>query len=159
SDGAGNSPVRIKVTFVVRTRPNEPTPGAGTGIRLMLTNSCTPTCSKTISFGTGFGATDGIDLLYGESLFTVGDRAAANNNADSTKRCFAYFEPMNPGVDQAFLDPNNLGTLRDFRPEKADTTLLYKVDFGTGGPLCYPLSVCFDPTDLPEGSRFIIRDV
>ncbi len=159
SPGAGNSPLRIKVTFVVRGRPNEPNPGAGTGIRLQLTNSCTPTCTKTISFGTGVGATDGVDILYGETLFTVGDRNAAQSNADSTKRCFAYFESLNPNTDPLFLDPNNLGTLRDFRTDKADSTLLYKVNFGTGGPLCYPLSICFDPTDLPEGSRFVIRDV
>lgn len=159
SAGAGNSPVRIKVTFVVRGRPNEPTPGAGTGIRLQLTNSCTPTCTRTLSFGTGVGASDGVDLLYGETLFTVGDRSAAQSSVDSTKRCFAYFEPLNPNADPLFLDPNNLGTNRDFRSEKADSTLIYKVDFGTGGPLCYPLSVCFDPTDLPEGSRLIIRDI
>jgi hypothetical protein len=36
---------------------------------------------------------------------------------------------------------------------------LYKVDFGTGGPLCYPLSVCLDPTDLPAGARIVIRDI
>ncbi|MDP4230773.1 MAG: T9SS type A sorting domain-containing protein [Bacteroidota bacterium] len=159
SAGAGNSPLRIKVTFVVRARPNEPTPGAGTGIRLQLTNSCTPTCTRVISFGTGVGATDGVDLLYGEDLFTVGDRAAAQASTDSTKRCFAYFEPLNPNADPLFLDPNNLGTVRDFRSDKGDSTYLYKVDFGTGGPLCYPLSVCFDPTDLPEGSRFVIRDI
>src|SRR5207237_9150814 len=40
-----------------------------------------------------------------------------------------------------------------------DSTLLFRVHFNTGGPLCYPLSVCFDPTDLPDGARFIIRDV
>lgn len=159
SDGANNSPLRIKVTFVVRARPDEPSPGAGTGIRLQLTNSCTPTCTKTITFGTGAGATDGVDILYGENLFTVGDRAAANTNADSTKRCYAYFESLNPNTDPLFQDPNNLGTGRDIRSNTADSTLLYKVNFGTGGPLCYPLSVCVDPTDLPEGSRMIIRDI
>ena len=159
SDGASNSPLRIKVTFVVRARPNEPTPGAGTGIRLQLTNSCTPTCTKTISFGTGTGASDGVDILFGEGIFTVGDRAAAQNNADTAQRCFAYFEPLDPNADPKFLDPNTLGTVRDFRSDKADSTLLYKVNFGTGGPLCYPLSICFDPTDLPEGSRFVIRDI
>jgi len=159
SDGASDSPLRIKVTFVVRGRPDEPSPSAGTGIRLQLTNSCSPTCTKTITFGTGVGATDGVDILYGEDLFTVGDRAAANTNADSTKRCYAYFESLNPNTDPLFQDPNNLGIVRDIRPNNADSTLIYKVDFGTGGPLCYPLSVCIDPTDLPEGSRVIIRDI
>ncbi|MFI5263631.1 MAG: T9SS type A sorting domain-containing protein, partial [Candidatus Kapaibacterium sp.] len=159
SDGAGNSPLRLKVTFVVRARPNEPAPGAGTGIRLQLTNSCVPTCTQTIAFGTGTGASDGVDILFGENLFTVGDRSAAQNNADTSKRCYAYFEPLNPGVDPLFQNPNNLGTTRDFRADNGDSTLLYKVDFGTGGPLCYPISICFDPTDLPDGSRFVIRDI
>jgi hypothetical protein len=159
SEGAGNSPLRLKVTFVVRARPNEPTPGAGTGIRLQLTNSCTPTCTQSISFGTGAGASDGVDILFGETLFTVGDRSAAQTSTDPTKVCFAYFEPLNPNTDPLFADPNNLGTRRDFRADNGDSTLLYKVDFGSGGPLCYPVSICFDPTDLPEGSRFVIRDI
>ena len=160
SDGASNSPLRLKVTFIVRGRPNEPTPGAGTGIRLQLTNSCTPSCTRTLIFGTAAGATDGVDLLYGEDLFTVGDKTAAQTSSDPTQNCFGYFEPLNPNVDPLFLDPNNLGTVRDFRADNADSTLLYKVDFGTGGPLCYPLTVCVDVTsDLPDGSRLIIRSL
>ncbi len=159
SDGASNSPSRIKVTFVVRARPDEPNESGGTGIRLNLTNSCSPSCTRQLVFGTGTGATDGIDLLYGESIFTVGDRATANSNPDPTQKCYAYFETLNPNADPAFQDPNFLGTSRDIRSNTNEGTILYKVTFGTGGALCYPLNVCFDPTDLPEGSRFIIRDI
>ncbi|HYM35351.1 MAG TPA: hypothetical protein VET48_08150, partial [Steroidobacteraceae bacterium] len=161
SDGASNSPSRIKVMFVVRARPDEPTEAGGTGIHVVLTNSCTPTCVDTLVFGTGVGASDGIDLLYGETIFTTADRAAANSNPDSTHRCYAYFQPLNSNADPQYQDPNFLGTLRDIRSDAAtnDTTLLYKVVFGSGGPLCYPMTVCIDPVDLPEGSRMIIRDV
>ncbi|MEP7235758.1 MAG: hypothetical protein ABI778_10730, partial [Ignavibacteriota bacterium] len=159
SEGALNSPLRLKVTFIVRARPDEPSPGSGTGIRLQLTNSCNPTCTRQLSFGTGTGASDGVDILFGENLFTTGDRSAAINSSDPTKVCYAYFEPLDVNSDPLFGDPNNLGTSRDFRANNADSTLLYKVTFGTGGPLCYPISICFDPTDLPEGSRFVIRDI
>lgn len=159
ADGASNSPVRIKVQLIVRANPDEPTAGGGTGIHVSLTNSCSPTCTKTLVFGSGHGATNGIDLLYGETIFSTDDRNTANTNVDISKRCYAYFEPMDPGADPAFQDPNTLGTIRDIRSNTGDSTLLYKVDFGAGGPLCYPISVCMDPTDFPEGSRVIVRDV
>lgn len=159
SDGASNSPTRIRVMFVVRARPDEPTEAGGTGIRLNLTNACTPTCTRTLVFGSGPGASEGIDLLYGETVFTVGDRSLAQSNPDTTQRCYAYFEPLNPNVDPKYQDPSFLGTLRDIRSNTNDSTILYKVTFGSGGPLCYPITVCLDPTDLPEGSRVIIRDI
>src|SRR5205823_6543086 len=99
------------------------------------------------------------DILYGETPFYQSDAASALANADPSKHCYAYFSPLNRNVDPAFADPNLLGTSRDFRSRTADSTLLFQVHFNTGGPLCYPLSVCFDPTDLPDGARFIIRDV
>ncbi|MBS1904196.1 MAG: T9SS type A sorting domain-containing protein [Bacteroidetes bacterium] len=159
SDGASNSPARIRVMFVVRARPDEPSEAGGTGIRLNITNSCTPTCTRTLVFGTGAGASEGIDLLYGETEFTVGDRALAQSNPDTTQRCYAYFEPLNPNADPEYQNPNFLGTLRDIRSNTTDSTILYKVTFGSGGPLCYPITVCLDPTDLPEGSRVVIRDI
>jgi hypothetical protein len=165
SDGASNSPLRIKVILVVRARPNEPNPGAGTGIRLNLTNSCTPSCTTTISFGTASSdptqpdATDGVDILYGETPFTQADATAALGDPNQANHCYAYFQPLNPNVDPLFQDPNVLGIRRDFRSRTADSTLLFKVVFNTGGPLCYPMSVCFNPTDLPDGARFVIRDI
>ncbi len=159
ADGAANSPTRIKVTFVVRGQMDEPTAGSGSGIHVSITNSCSPTCTRNLVFGTAKGATDGIDLLYGEDLFTDGDKAAALSNLDSTKRCYAYFEPMHPESDTAFANPSNLGTIRDIRSDRLDTSLQYKVVFGSGGPLCYPVTICMDPADFPEGSRVIVRDV
>ncbi|MEI8133714.1 MAG: T9SS type A sorting domain-containing protein [bacterium] len=166
SDGASNSPLRLKVTLIVRAHPNESNTNGGSGIRLKLTNSCTPTCTTTIAFGTANAdlgipdASEGIDILYGETPFQTTDAAAALADANAAKHCYAYFQPLNPGLEPAYQqNPNLLGTTRDFRSRTADSTLFYKVVFNTGGPLCYPMSVCFDPLDLPDGARFVIRDI
>ena len=161
SDGAGNSPARILVTFIVRASPDEPTVGgAGTGIHLTLTNACNPSCSNSLVFGTGAGATDGIDELYGEDIFTQTQRAARESNPNVSQRCWAVFEPLDPSVDIRFQDPNFAGILRDIRANTADTTILYLVRFNaTGSQSCYPVTVCMDPNDFPAGSRIIVRDV
>jgi len=162
SDGAYNSPSRILVTFIVRRRPDEPTPGNGTGIRLTLTNSCTPSCSSTITFGTGPGATAGIDPIYGETIFSTSDATLHDTNVVPSQRCYAYFRPLDLTVDPQFLDPTFLGTLRDIRSDipTGKTTILYKVVFsaGSGATTCYPVTVCVDPSDFPAGARIIARD-
>ncbi len=160
SDGAFNSPAKIRVRFIVRRRPNEPTNATGTGIRLTLTNSCNPQCSNTIVFGTGPGATAGIDPLYGETIFSTNDRSTADTNVVANQRCFAYFQPFDFSIDSAFQDPTFLGTLRDIRSENTDTTILYKVVFsaGSGATNCYPVTVCVDPGDFPSGARIVARD-
>jgi hypothetical protein len=158
SDGASNSPARILVRFIVRARPDEPNDNAGSGIRLTLTNSCNPRCSNMLVFGTGEGATDGIDALFGEDIFTQSQRTAIENSADPNQRCWAHFEPRNMNADIRFQDPDFAGTLRDIRSDLSDTTILYKVVFSAGNPLCYPVTVCVDPTDFPDGARIIARD-
>jgi hypothetical protein len=160
SDGALNSPARILVRLIVRRRPNEPSTGNGTGIRLTLTNSCLPQCSNTITFGTGPGATAGLDPLYGETVFSTNDRLTRDTNVVAGQRCWAYFRPFDLNVDPAFQDPTFLGTDRDIRNENTDTTILYKVIFsaGSGATNCYPVTVCVDPSDFPAGARIIARD-
>jgi hypothetical protein len=160
SDGAFNSPAKIFVRLIVRRRPNEPTSAGGTGIRLTLTNSCLPQCSSTIVFGTGPGATAGIDPLYGETIFSMNDRTLHDTNVVASQRCWAYFAPLDVNADPAFGDPTFLGTLRDIRSEKTDTTILYKVVFsaGSGATNCYPVTVCVDPGDFPAGGRIVARD-
>jgi hypothetical protein len=110
-------------------------------------------------FGTGEGATDGFDELYGEDIFTQSARLARENNSVTSQRCWAYFEPLDPSVDIRFQDPDFAGMLRDIRSNKGDTTFLYKVKFSAGSPLCYPITVCMDPNDFQEGSRIIVRDI
>lgn len=158
SDGASNSPARILVRFIVRARPDEPSDNAGSGVRLTIQNSCNPRCSNMLVFGTGEGASDSIDALFGEDIFTHSQRTAIENNADPNQRCWAYFEPINNTIAEEFMDPDFAGTLRDIRGDLSDTTILYKVVFSAGNPLCYPVTVCFDPADFPDGSRIIARD-
>lgn len=152
SDGAGNSPAKLRVTFIRLANPNEPAVGGGTGIRLNITNSCVPQCTSVLTFGTGTGASEGMDLLYGEQAFTLDDSTAA----DTLGRCFAYFY-ANKAADVRFQDPNFLGTNRDIRSDVGNSTLLYGVDFSAGSANCYPVRVCVDPNDFPVGSRVILR--
>lgn len=160
SEGADNSPTRLLVRFIHRRAPDEPgIGGTNTGIRLTLTNSCNQSCSSGLIFGVGAGASSGIDPLFGETLFTGDDRTQRDTHVVASSRCYAYFEPLDRNVDLQFADPNNLGTLRDVRSNLNDSTLLYKVVFSAGDPICYPVTVCVNPADFPAGARIIARDI
>lgn len=158
SEGASNSPARILVKFIVRSSPDEPAAAGGTGVRVTITNSCNPSCSNTITFGSGEGGTEAIDELFGEDIFTQSDRIARENNVNVSQRCWAYFEPLNKDADIRYQDPDFAGTLRDIRSNVGDTTILYKVHFSAGNASCYPVTLCMDPNDFPDGSRIIVRD-
>jgi len=152
SDGASNSPFKLKVRFVRLASPDEPNIG-GTGIRLNITNSCAPVQTNILTFGTGAGATDGIDVLYGEQIVTQGDVASAAAN-DSE---MSYFVPLDLNADTAFQDPTFAGLTRDIRSDKTDTTLIYQVNFNPGNVNCYPVKVCVDPRDFPQGARIVMK--
>ncbi len=124
-----------------------------------ITNNCTPTCTSTIAFGTGAGASSGIDPLYGERIFTKDDSVAHDTSSVAGAQCYAYFEPIDRSVDIAYQDPNFLGTVRDIRDTLSDTTLLYKVVFKPGNVNCYPVKVCVDPNDFPAGARIVVHFV
>ena len=156
ANGALNSPLRLRVRFVRLANPNEPTV-PGTGIRLNISNNCSPVCTSTIAFGTGPGATEGIDVLYGEQIFDINARIAADTNVVTSQRCYAYFKPLNPSADPAFLDPNFLGITRDIRSGMTDTTLIFQVVFSPGDINCYPVKVCVDPADFPPGGRIFMK--
>jgi hypothetical protein len=107
---------------------------------------------NTVTFGTGVGASDTIDVLYGETPFTT--EMAASAAADTI--CYAYFVPLNPLGSAAFQAPDFLGLSRDIRSDKTDTTLIYQVAFNPGGG-CYPVKVCVNPADFPQGSRVFLK--
>lgn len=152
SDAASNSPFKLKVRFVRLASPDEPNLG-GTGVRLNITNSCFPTQTNILTFGSGAGATDGIDVLYGEQIITQADVSAAAA-LDSE---ISYFVPLNPNADTAFQDPNFAGLTRDIRSDKTDTTLIYRVNFNPGNVNCYPVKVCVSPNDFPAGARIVMK--
>ncbi len=150
--GALNSPFKLRVRFVRLASPDEPTPG-GTGIRLNITNSCSPVQTNILTFGTGPGASDGIDVLYGETVVTTADVA----NAAALDSEMSYFVPLNLNADTAFQDPNFAGLTRDIRNDNTDTTLIYRVNFNPGNVNCYPVKVCVDPADFPAGARVVMK--
>jgi len=152
SDGVSNSPFKLRVRFVRLASPNEPNTG-GTGVRLNITNSCAPVCSNTITFGTGAGATDALDVLYGEQVITTLELDSASAN----DQCIAYFVPLNLNADPAFQDPLFAGMTRDIRSSNTDTTILYQVNFNPGNVNCYPVKVCVDPADFPPGARIVMK--
>ena len=152
SAGAVNSPFKLHLRFVRLASPNEPNLG-GTGIRLMLSNSCAPVCTNTITFGTGAGATDGIDVLYGEQVVTAEDLLGADTNG----QCIAYFVPLDTAADTAFSNPDFVGMTRDIRSANTDTTILYEVSFNPGNVNCYPEKVCVNPVDFPAGARIVLK--
>jgi hypothetical protein len=150
--GASNSPFQLKVRFVREQAPDEPTPG-GTGIQLQISNSCVNGVTDYLTFGTGPGATDSIDELFGEHLVTNGDVISAEA-ADSA---FAYFVPLDPNLIQALQLNNDAGYTRDIRDSSTDSTLIYQVNFNPGSVNCYPVKVCVDPTQFPAGARVLLK--
>lgn len=152
ADGAINSPLKLFVRFIRYANPNEPQQGSGTGIRLNISSSCSPVCTSTLTFGTGAGASEALDLLYGENLVMASDSI----NADTLNTCFAWFHPLNLAVDARYQDPNFIGISRDIRSPNTDTTLIYEVHFMEGSALCYPVKVCVSPQDFPQGARVLL---
>ena len=150
SPGADNSPFKLKVRFVREQAPDEPTAG-GTGIQLQLTNSCNPQCQNFLTFGTGPGATNGLDVIFGEHPVTQNDVI----HAGLVDSCIAYFVPLDPAVQTLLTDSNWVGISRDIRDSVTDTTLIYQVNFNPGNVNCYPVKVCVDTAQFPPGSRVL----
>ncbi len=167
---ASNSPFTLKIRFVREAAPDEPNPppltdttkATGKGIKLQITNSCPPSTSKPgynqtnyLTFGTGIGATDSLDLLYGEQPITVAD----STYAVSIDSAFVYFYPQDANLQAALTANSEVGYTRDIRNDNTDTTLIYQVIFNPGSLLnnCYPVTVCVDPTKFPLGARVLME--
>jgi hypothetical protein len=149
NDQATNSPLPLVIRFVREEAPDEPAQ-PGTGIQLQLTNSCINGGTNLLTFGTGPGASDSIDELYGEQV--VPNSAVVPN----TGTPFAYFYPQDPNLQAALQANNDAGYNRDIRNDNTDTTLIYQVNFNPGNVNCYPVKVCVDPTQFPVGARVLM---
>jgi hypothetical protein len=149
NDQASNSPLPLIVRFVREAAPDEPNQ-PGTGIQLQISNACSPTCTNYLTFGTGAGASDGQDILYGEQIVT-------NAQANTLDSCFAYFVPQNPAVTAKFIANNWAGLTRDIRNDNTDTSLIYQVNFNPGNVNCYPIKVCVDSSQFPPGGRIVLK--
>jgi hypothetical protein len=167
SSEANNSAVRLKVTLIVNRNPLEPTlppPGESNqprGIQLLFRNSGPHPDTTYLTFGTGVGARDSVDTLFGEALAP---------SAPVPGTFFARFFPPSLDTDQnnpfpGIIDvrnftprPTNGESSIDIRNYRTNTTLVYCVKFGAGAPQNYPIVVEYNTNDFPNGSQLFVRD-
>lgn len=168
STDARNSAVRLRVPLIVFRNPLEPVLPANSqttpqepiqtrGIRLTFRNSAVNPDTTYLTFGTGVGARDSVDSLFGEA-----EAASPGNQASF----FARFYPPSLGsnfnglVDWRGVAPRSTNGENsiDIRNYKANTTLTYCVQFGAGSPQNYPVVIEYDTRDFPIGAQLFIRD-
>ena len=164
---ANNSAVRLKVTLIVNRNPLEPNlPPTDEsvqtrGIQLLFRNSGPNPDTTYLTFGTGVGARDSVDTLFGEV------QAPSQPTPGSF---YARFVPPSLNTDPAnpfpgILDmrgvtpPSTNGeSSLDIRNYRTNTTLVYCVKFGVGAPQNFPVVVEYNTNDFPNGSQLFVRD-
>lgn len=179
STDAQNSSVRIRVVLIVNRNPLETSldpdtePTATRGIFLRLRNSeitdtsdiNNPLLPDTtyLTFGTGVGATDGVDTLFGE--------LEASNPPVAGSFYARFFPPSLNGTGfNGLIDGRNLYTDENRRPYatndeasidirnyEAQTIHTYCVQFDAGSPANYPVVIEYDLLDFPEGAQLFFR--
>ncbi len=166
SPEASNSAVKLKVVLIVHRNPLEPGLNGSTepvnprGIQMLVRNSAPSPDTTYLTFGTGVGARDSVDLLFGEeeagsppvpgSFYARFFPPVFDNNSP----------PFNGIVDIRGVTPRatNGESSIDIRDFKTNTTLIYCVRFSAGVPQNYPLVVEFDTRDFPNGAQLFVRD-
>lgn len=166
SPEASNSAVKLKVVLIVHRNPLEPGLNDQTesvnprGIQLLVRNAAPSPDTTYLTFGTGIGARDSVDLLFGEE-------EAGSPPVPGT--FYARFfppvydnnnPPFNGVLDIRGVTPRatNGESSIDIRNFRTNTTLTYCVRFSAGPPQNYPLVVEFDTRDFPNGSQLFVRD-
>lgn len=157
--------VRLQVKFIYIRPPFEPRgpnnlQNVASGIFLDIRNSNVNTpgnAPKTLVFGTGNRASDGVDSLFGESHPTVG---LSGTQFD------ARFFPVDPELAAQY--PNGFGDFspnidlpysdsRDIRDYTANKSHIYLVKFNANNG--YPVVLTWNTAQFPAGSRAYLRDV
>lgn len=169
---AQNSSVRLKVLLVVNRNPLEPTlnsdqePTQTDGIRLLFRNSAPvgPDRDTTyLTFGTGIGATDGVDTLFGE-LEAAAPPVAGNFYARFFPPSLTGFNGMIDArglytsinsVPKATTDPPEASL--DIRNFNASTIHTYCVNFDAGDPSYYPVVIEYDLNLIPQGAQLFFK--
>lgn len=162
---ASNSAVRLRVVLIVNRNPLETdlNPDAESlrsrGIQLLFRNSGPSPDTTYLTFGTGVGASNGIDTLFGESQAPT---------APVPGTFFARFYPPSFNdstnftglIDTRGVTPRSTNgeSSIDIRNFRTNTTLVYCVRFGAGAPQNFPIVVEFDTRDFPNGSQLFVRD-
>ncbi len=168
-----NSAVRLRVVLIVNRNPLESAmdlsqePTQTRGIRLLVRNSAPNPDTTYLTFGTGKGASDDIDTLFGETEATAYPsqsiffaRWFPPRMVDSAAAAGGQFNglidtrglpplPTNPSFNRPSLDIRNYRT---------DTTLVYCAQFGAGAPQNYPIVIEYDTRDFPVDAQLFIRD-
>jgi hypothetical protein len=155
------SPVRLRVTFIYVRNPVEPNNDPrnlaqlGKGIRITVTNSAATPESATLLFGLGIRATDGIDTLFGETIYD-GPPAPGSFYARWYLDGVANVPPGT--APYGLRDLVGVYDSRDIRNVFADSTVVFLCRFDAGGALNYPVILTWDTTDFPVGARLFLRD-
>lgn len=166
SEEAGNAPTKLNVTFIYMRNPVEPSgdplnTSANSGIHLLVQNSKAVPDSAVLNFGTGVGATDGVDSLFGERY-----QQGIPGTGTFFARWFPSDDPSSP-VFNGLGDVGDVHTMpvsgtkgasRDIRGYRTDSTLRFLCRFSPGTVNNYPVVVQWDVTEFPPGSRLMLRD-
>lgn len=163
SDEAGNSPTKLYVTFIYQRNPVEPSGNpldtrVNSGIHLLVQDSKAVPDSAVMTFGTGVGASDGVDSLFGERY---------QNGIPGAGAFYArWFPPSNdPNLASGLGDVGDVhtfmgshGVSRDIRSYRTDSTIEYLCHFSVGNVNNYPVVLYWDANEFPPGSRLMLRD-
>ncbi len=163
SDYAMVNPVKIKVTFLFIRNPYEPdwtkAQGNPGGINLLMNNRIGQTAR--LVFGTGDRATEGVDNLYGETVY---------NSPLRTDRLDARFFPTNPLYDAivpfgfydfapSFIAPrNNSRDIRPYNLPEGVNSWTYKVKM-YNAEADYPVTIEWDINEFPIDAQLYIKPV
>lgn len=169
---AQNSSVRLRIQLIVNRNPLEPTlnpdvePQQTDGIRLLFRNSAPlgPDRDTTyLTFGTGIGATDSVDRLFGEIEAAI-PPVAGTFYARFFPPSLTGFNGLVDGrgiytsinsVPKATTDPPEASI--DIRNYDAETIHTYCVNFGAGDPSYYPVVIEYDLNLVPEGAQLFFK--
>ena len=169
---AQNSSVRLRVQLIVNRNPLEPTldpdtePTQTDGIRLLFRNSAPlgPNRDTTyLTFGTGIGATDSVDRLFGE-VEADAPPVATNFFARFFPPSLTGFNGLVDGrglytsinsVPKATTDPPEASI--DIRNYDVETIHTYCVNFGAGDPNYYPVVIEYDLNLIPQGAQLFFK--
>lgn len=164
SDEAGNAPTKLNVAFIYMRNPVEPSGDPlntteNSGIHLVVQNSKAVPDTSILTFGTGIGATDGVDSLFGERY-----QAGIPGTGTFFARWFPSDDP-NASTANGLGDVGDVhtylgsrGASRDIRAYRTDSTIKYLCRFSPGTPNNYPVVVQWDISEFPPGARLMLRD-
>ena len=165
---AQNSAVRLRVLLIVNRNPLESgldiitEPRNTRGILMKLRSSADPLQDETyLTMGTGIGATDGVDSLFGE--LEAGVLPAAGN-------FYARFFPPSLAGFNGLVDGRGLYTTAgrvpeatnseasiDIRNYDIETIHTYCVDFDVNDVNDYPVVLEYDLNDIPVGAQLFFK--